>query len=439
MEDVPRLDDVPRRHSRLRGWPRTLALGVALLLGLQILFLGLNFAGALVPEQRIAQMLTKDLKTGAYPDTNRRANGVGGRFDLFTDCVVAGTGIGRPDLGPLERSLLMPRITPCVGGEKVIPLIADGTYSTTSSYLRYWGGYTVITKPALAYGGMDAMRMVSGLILWGGLAALLVVAVRRLGGWCAALLVIPLIASSDLTVLPSGSAMHSLAMGVAMGGAGLVLWATERSGSTVALTALAAGSAYCFVDLLSNPPVAWLLATSMAAAGGFATVGLARAVRLGLLAALSWLAGFALTWIARWVCGALAFGPAAVVEQVTGKIAERVSGENAEVSTALGAGVLANLRTWAQLPLAIPVAVLGAVAILVFLVIAARAQGIAAVVRWAVLALPAAIVPVWYGVLSNHSQIHAFFTYRAVPVAVGWGIAAAALVARGPGASRRPG
>ena len=39
------------------------------------------------------------------------------------------------------------------------------------------------------------------------------------------------------------------------------------------------------------------------------------------------------------------------------------------------------------------------------------------------------MVPAWYEVLSNHSQVHAFFTYRSVPAAVGVVVAASVLAA----------
>lgn len=415
---------------RTRGWVATLSSCAALLIGLQVLFLGLNLVAATVPEQRIAQMLVDDLDTGAYPDTNYRPNGVGGRFDLFTDCVVAGTGIGRPDIGAVERSLLMPRITPCVGGEEVIPLIARGEYVTPGNYLRYWAGYTIVTKPALAFGGMDAMRAISGAILAAGVASFLIVGIRGLGIWSSVLLIVPLLMSADLAVLPSGSALHSMLIGVAFAGAGLVLAATRHADRAVVLAALTAGSVYCFFDLLSNPPLAWLLVTALATAGGFVAAGAARALRLGVISAAAWMAGFALTWVFRWVVGALVFGLDELREQVGGKVTERLSGEHKNVSSALGAGLVKNLRTWSEMPLTGVVAAVGAVAIVALIALAARTQGAKALAAWMLLVLPVAIVPVWYEVLSNHSQIHSFFTYRAVPVAVGWAIAAAALVAR---------
>ncbi len=430
-DDKARSHPVAARPSSSRRLLASLAIGGLLLVGLQALFFFLNLAAATVPEQRIAQMLVEDIHSGAYPDTNSRLNGVGGRFDLFTDCVVAGTGIGNAGLGPLERSLLMPRITPCVGGEEIIPLIARGEYITTSSYLRYWAGYTFITKPALALAGMDGMRIVGALVLSGGLAAVLLVGTRRLGIWCSALLVLPLLASADLAVVASGSALHSMMLGVAFAGAALVLSATARSGLAVMLASLAAGSIYCFMDLLSNPPLAWLFATALATAGGFVAAGVPRALKLGMIAAVAWISGFALTWLVRWLLAALAFGVDVVLDEVGKKALERMSGEHKQVSSDFGAGTIRNLQTWSDMPLATSVAIFGAAALIVLLVLTVRAQGLKAVGAWALLVAPVLIVPLWYEALSNHSQVHTFFTYRAVPAAVGWALASAALMVTG--------
>jgi putative effector of murein hydrolase LrgA (UPF0299 family) len=56
-------------------------------------------------------------------------------------------------------------------------------------------------------------------------------------------------------------------------------------------------------------------------------------------------------------------------------------------------------------------------AVLVALTLARH--GVRGLATFAAVALPALVVPAWYCVLSNHSQIHAFFVYRSLPAAVG--------------------
>ena len=50
--------------------------------------------------------------------------------------------------------------------------------------------------------------------------------------------------------------------------------------------------------------------------------------------------------------------------------------------------------------------------------------------RWALLALPALIPFVWFEVLRNHTQIHAWFAYRPVATSIGIVLAAWALAER---------
>ena len=55
-----------------------------------------------------------------------------------------------------------------------------------------------------------------------------------------------------------------------------------------------------------------------------------------------------------------------------------------------------------------------------------------------VLALPAFAVPFWYEALGNHSQIHAFFTYRGIPTALAIGTAACLTAATRPAPTLAP-
>ncbi len=69
---------------------------------------------------------------------------------------------------------------------------------------------------------------------------------------------------------------------------------------------------------------------------------------------------------------------------------------------------------------------------MVALVVAVRRGGWQRLGVAALLAAPALLVPAWYEVLSNHSQVHAFFTYRSVPAALGVLVAACLVAATRP-------
>ncbi|MEZ0494505.1 hypothetical protein AB2L28_19890 [Kineococcus sp. TBRC 1896] len=122
----------------------------------------------------------------------------------------------------------------------------------------------------------------------------------------------------------------------------------------------------------------------------------------------------------RWFIGALGQG-LSVFSRVQEVSQFRLDG--GDVSHAFGAGVAANWTYWTEHSVtAVPVVVASAALLVVLLgltVVRHGASGLAAFAAFAAIGLPALVVPAWYCVLSNHSQIHAFFVYRSLPAAVG--------------------
>ena len=51
----------------------------------------------------------------------------------------------------------MPRLESCTeGAQQVRTLHRGGQVDDPQEYFRYWAGYTVLSRPVLALGGMDA-------------------------------------------------------------------------------------------------------------------------------------------------------------------------------------------------------------------------------------------------------------------------------------------
>ncbi|GGH37569.1 hypothetical protein [Microbacterium album] len=407
-----------------------LARDTAILLGvLWVAFIALQWAGAAVPDRAIAQQLTASIEQGLY-ERSYPPNGVGGKHDAYTDCVVAGTGLGEESMSAWERGLLVPRISSCTnGGVEQIRALARGEDVEHHLYLRYWAGYTVLFRPALALGGMAAMNAVSLFALACALFAMWWVLSRRTSPLVAAALTLPLLGTSDVLVTPGGSAEHALSLATAFAGVALAAWASTRGLPALFLAAVAAGAVFNFFDLLNNPNLAWVLT---AAAGPLCVAFRGGTPRRMALAALSgaagWMIGFAAAFVQRWTTAALAAGPDAALKQVVENVAVRsglADRPDDTVVRGLGQGTWANLAYYADMPLARVAAVAVVVAIIALLFVAARRSGARAIWMFATAALPAAVVPLWYEVMTNHSQIHSFFMYRAVPAAIGVVLAAA--------------
>lgn len=413
-----------------------------LLLALWAVFIGLQLIGAAVPDRVIAQQLEQSIDEGLY-ERSYPPTGLGGRHDAYTDCVVVGTGLGDASLSVLDRALLMPRIGSCTnGGVEQIRAIAAGEEVSHVYYLRYWAGYAPLVRPALALGGMAAVNAVALVALVASLVAAWAVVSRRAGLLLAAVLIGPVLVTTDALVTPGGAAEHALSLATAFGGVALVAWASLRGLRWMTLAAVVAGAVFNYVDLLNNPNLAWTLTAAVGPAILVVRGASARRVAAAALAATGgWLVGFGGAFAERWVTAIAAAGPTEALRQILDNISVRSGLANQDADGAvregLGQATLANLRTFAQLPLAVPMSIVALLLAAVLLVLAVRRSGAHRLGGAVVVAMIALVVPFWYEVMTNHSQVHAFFTYRAVPAALGVLLAAAAAAFLGARAENR--
>jgi hypothetical protein len=166
--------------------------------------------------------------------------------------------------------------------------------------------------------------------------------------------------------------------------------------------------------------VPWAMSAFVVGAAVWCRTGALRGTAVAVVVSgLVWPAAFAVTWLARWVVAGAFLGVPETLEVVRRNVGIRTGGDHAGVSEAFGAGVRRNVTYWWEVVPTSGLVLSGCLlAAGVGLVLALRRGGPA---RWgaaAVLALPALAVPFWYTVLSNHSQIHAFFVNRGVAAAL---------------------
>lgn len=292
-----------------------------------------------------------------------------------------------------------------------------------SSYAKYWAGYVVLTRPVIALLGLDGMRMLAGLLLLASGVAAFISVRRLLGTAVAAALILPVVAGTNLLSTPTTGFSQALSFSVTFATVAAVAWATRRSLARGLLATAVAAALFCYVDLLTAPAVPWALATFVAGAvtwvaGTSATDRLRRTVTAVLATGVVWPTSFALTWLSRWMIAAVFLGPDYMYRLVRSNIEYRTSGEYGSVELTLGRAVGRNVGSWLSVPTAPVVLVVCLVAVAVALWRLRRtARSTWLVVP--VVAVAAAVPFVWYEVLGNHSQIHAFFTNRGVPTALG--------------------
>ena len=404
-----------------------------------VFFLGLVLA-LQVPDGPVVEHLAEAVEEGIWgPDDAR--DRLGTRSDAYTECVVAGTGLGgSPEDGPLRRAAVMPRIGGCEDGAAQVLALRDGEPVQASSYAKYWAGYVVLTRPVIATLGLDGMRLLAGLLLLASGVAAFVAVRRQLGRAVAGALILPVVAASNLLSTPSTGFSQALSFSVSLATVAVVAVATRRSPAHGLVATALAAAVFCYVDLLTAPAVPWAFATFVAGAVTWAAYPTApdrlrRTVVAVAATGLVWPAVFALTWISRWVVAALFLGADHMYRLVRSNIEYRTGGQYDSVELTFGRAVGRNVGSWLSVPTAPLVLAVCLAAILVALWRLRRA-GRATWLALPVLAAPALIPFGWYLVLNNHSQIHAFFTHRGVPVALGILTAACWLAVRTRSQSR---
>jgi hypothetical protein len=427
----------------VRSLGRELPRLVALVLVLQLFFLLLLAVGAMVPDRPIVEHLATDVRTGSYGPSGE-PDGQGGRATTFTDCVAAGTGLGRPDLSVVQRAVRMPRLGSCTLGARQLQALARGRAPTHHlEYFRYWAGYSVLSRPVLAAAGMDGMRVVAGGLFVVGLLAMVLAVSRAVGTGYAWALTVPLLVSTNVLTVPATAFSHALSLAVIFGGVAAVAWASRLPGWRVLYAVVAGAAVFNFVDLLTTPAMPWALTAAVAASATYVRTRLVKdAFWTGVVTSGAWFAAYAATWASRWLIAIVFLGRDHVMGVVVGTARFRIDGDNASVDHRFGAAVLRNVRTWLAVPVT-PSLVLGVsvVVAVAALALAWRRHARTGLLAALVLTAPALIAPAWMLVLSNHSQIHDVFVYRTVPTSVGIGLAACLLAAsravRVPGSAHR--
>ncbi|RJU02941.1 hypothetical protein D6T65_02185 [Arthrobacter frigidicola] len=425
-----------RRSAEPRPAPGYARIGAYVVGGfaaLQVVFFLLLVVGQAVPDRPIVANLAQSVEAGTYgpasvPDRQ------GGISDTFTECVVVGTGLGALEgENAFERAVYMPRISHCDGGADDIRALAAGGESAHGAYYKYWAGYTIITRPVLALAGLEGLRIVSGAMLLGSLALAFSQVARRTSTTASVALTAPILLATNIMSTPSTSFSQAISLSFIFLSTALVAWGAGGGRLRLAGATILGAALFCFVDLLTTPAIPWALASAAAASITYArNRSLGRAAAMGVAVAVLWPLSFALTWASRWIIAALFLGWNEVMSFVRSNVAYRAAGDEPYIDSALGAPTKLNiLYWWDKVPTAPWVLLAGVVLAVALLTVAVRRGGAGRLGVALVLVLPALVVPVWYEALSNHSQIHSFFTYRGVPTALGIALFACAVTTLG--------
>jgi hypothetical protein len=312
----------------------------------------------------------------------------------------------------------------CVRLDRALDVFsATGTLPAGENYLRYWHGYTVLTRPALGLFGVAGTRWIAFTLVAVAVSAMAVAVARSFGLGVTAVLLAPTLLTTD-TIISGLTAALAVAMASAWAGGWMSFTLVSRrpDARTAALAAAAAGALTAYFDLMTVMPGALALTVVGASLGMIAAdreEGLRSGWRVAAAAAAGWVAGLAWMWGSKWLIAAITVGVDEVVDNVRARIDLWVGGQfRRQVDQSVGAGLVENLRVWWDRPLT-PWVVL--VIGVVLVVVATRRRENLGPVGGTALCAAIAVVPAlgWYVVLNTHSQVHAAFLDRSIGMAFG--------------------
>jgi hypothetical protein len=412
----------PHGHREVTGRASAARL-LALLLCLPLLGFVAIVAAEAVPDGRIADRLVDAERAGLIGPSDPGPTPLGTTAALYTECTAFSLGLGDAADGVVAGAVLGTAYTGC---ERLRTALAEyrtsGELRDGFSYLRYWHGYGVITRPSLAVTGVEGTRWIAFAFLALAVGGMCAAVWRAFGAVTGLLLAAPTMLTTDVVI---GSLSTSSAIGT--GTAWLAGWlsfalVTRRvQWRIAALAAALAGALTAYLDLMTTMPGSFAL-TVVGATLGATAAGLPPTLpgmwRLTAAAAAGWGIGLSSMWVSKWVFASFVVGLDEVVDNVGSQIGFRLSSDGGGVSDSRVRGLTSTLEEWWSQPLTswvvfATIVALGAVAI-------RGRRGSAGVGRIALCCAVAAIpVAAWYLVLNNHSQIHPRLVYRSLPIAFG--------------------
>lgn len=346
-----------------------------------------------LPNQRIEKNAGQGIDSIVDPYPNPlNMDSLGGKLDLYTDKIMLQTSI--------------------------IP--ADTTFDVTqlamnnNDYARYWHGYQVILRPLLEIFSYAQIKYLLMFVIFILFAFTVVVLKQKLNTAIAFLFAVVSIASF-IILIPA--CMQFASVFVIMMSLIIAICKCYKPGEKSYLkwcyAFLIVGMITNFLDLLTAPiitlgvPLVVLLLINLKYHENNL---IKRNILTTILCSATWVIGYALTWLSKWVLASLVLKRNVITQSIE-QIFFRIGG-NSEYPLNRSYMFRINFRAYFGSLGSKSYVVLGIILIgfiLLYIFFRKPIKNVIAVIPFLIIA----VYPiVWMLVLSNHSQIHAFFVNR---------------------------
>ena len=293
--------------------------------------------------------------------------------------------------------------------------IAEGEYS------RYWNGYLVFLKPLLLLFDVQEIRAILCVLFAIAFVVCVVALLRRLGQRIGAMVSVALGATMAYCGFFENASVLPFFFSFFLSIAGIVWVARMQITADRVITGFfVLGALTVFFDFLDNPilTLGLPLCVLIVRLGGLKDESFRDACIYVLAALVFWGVSYASIWAGKWVVASLATGNN-VISNAIDQILFRVGSNDSmmTVETSVVGALRENLKTCG---LGFVLLLLGFGCLAASAALAAKNWPAARRLfkRFVPLVVIAAIPFMWTAVLSNHSQIHFWFTWRNFSITV---------------------
>ncbi|MFI4960357.1 MAG: hypothetical protein ACHP82_02765, partial [Hyphomicrobiales bacterium] len=267
----------------------------------------------------------------------------------------------------------------------------------------------MILAPLVTLFPLWFVKIINALVVAAACAALCIALCKRGGAAVATIFLATFLCLSDVLFIWRTST-HSISLAYILVGSSLFAIALQRDWAPRYLIVMAAvmGSAFNFIDFLVNPPMMPMLIAFFVLLANRRDAGM-----LALATVIAWFAGYAETWVAKWLLAYLAMpSSAGVVSDILSTIEVRTVGAlNGVYLVPLAATLRAYLRALSRFGVIVPILIL--LAVVHYAATVSRIDWRRAL--W--LCSPALVSLLWFEALSSHTQFHLTVSSRSAAMA----------------------
>ncbi len=370
---------------------KQVAKGIVKYIGLLIIFVALLSLAFTIPNRSVVGNVQTSNEVfqveGHYPFISAKDEGA--ELDNFTDWLM---------------------ISKAIKGDKGI--VPSAMY--VGNYARYWHGYLVFLRPMLAFISYTAIRQVYAVVLMCLLALNLVLLSKQFGTLSA--MVFALALSFQRFNVVFNNMQYANVMIIMLVANLVVLKANtlDMPRLKILWLFLLIGSITNYIDLLTYPLITFGVPCTILLAKWYQSKSAPKLSDGGLTllsSGLGWLLGYGMTWFSKWIIGSWVLHKN-VVNDAIHSILFRTEG-SAQYPTNRVGTILKNIQF--EFPKINILMLAMCIVLFAFAMIYFTSKRRNVSVPWVFLVLGGILLMapyVWYVVLTSHSQIHTWFTYR---------------------------